>query len=453
MTANFDPASLSTELERAEAYRRRKSTSVLAIVFTDTADSTAIRESLGDVRYEAMREAFDEAVAAIIEEADDGFVVKSTGDGCLAIFAEPSTAVERCLRIQQELGAHQHIRLRIGIDMGQVSVKSSRGIVRDVFGRHVNRAARIEALAEPGQILVSFQVFDCAVGWLKDLGIKWRNCGSHSLKGFNEPVAVYQPIEAGSYPTADDGDNDIRRSFRFKLARSATLPQSGSGDESFDDVPMFSRGTLKRLTESEGKGTLTGRHQLHPGEGDLVEWQGDDPLASLKDRLSGPLSSLKRLLPESPSILWVDDHPGNIEQERKVLEDAGCVVDIATDTDSAIRAMMAKQYLLVVSDMGRGDDTTAGLTLLRTRRTLGLTLPVFVYASLNAVANHLDEAIEEGATLCTSGLVSLLDGIHKTLLDIHAGLEVMNDQSGTISSDEQKNRGSWLSRLWSRLFR
>ncbi len=161
----------SVDLARAEAYRQRKITSVLAIVFTDVANSTALRESLGENRYEAIREAFDDKVASIFETDDDGAVVKSTGDGCLAVFAEPSAAVARCLQVQRELLTHEHFKLRIGIDMGQVSVKSARGIVRDVFGRHVNRAARIEALAEPGQVLVSFQVFDCAVGWLKDQGV------------------------------------------------------------------------------------------------------------------------------------------------------------------------------------------------------------------------------------------------------------------------------------------
>ena len=56
--------------------------------------------------------------------------------GALSVFSEPSTAVERSLEVQRALAEHP-FKLRIGLDMGQISVKSSFGIVADVFGRHV----------------------------------------------------------------------------------------------------------------------------------------------------------------------------------------------------------------------------------------------------------------------------------------------------------------------------
>jgi len=153
----------------AEQYRRRKTTSVLAIVFTDIANSTQLREDLGEIKYEELREDYDKKFTNIIRADDAGAVVKSTGDGALAVFSEPSVAVERCLQTQRELGTHPHFKLRIGIDMGQVSVKSEGGLVKDVFGRHVNRASRIEAITETGHILTSFHVYDCAFNWLKDV--------------------------------------------------------------------------------------------------------------------------------------------------------------------------------------------------------------------------------------------------------------------------------------------
>ncbi|HEY7163683.1 MAG TPA: adenylate/guanylate cyclase domain-containing protein [Candidatus Binatia bacterium] len=107
---------------RAEQYRRRKATAVLAVVFTDIAGSTELRERLGEYRYEDLRESHDQCVRELIEKDDAGVVVKSTGDGALAVFAEPSTAVLRCLAIQELMETHAHFKLRVGIDIGQVSL-------------------------------------------------------------------------------------------------------------------------------------------------------------------------------------------------------------------------------------------------------------------------------------------------------------------------------------------
>jgi len=182
------------DIQRTEQYRRQKLTAVLAVLFTDIASSTALREELGEVDYERMREEHDSTVAKIIEGDKAGAVVKSTGDGVLAVFSEPSAAVERALQIQETMREHPYLKLRIGIDMGQVSKETEGGVVKDVFGRHVNRAARIQSLAEPDHVLASFQVYDCAVGWLRSPNIKWKNHGLAPLKGFAEPISVHEPF-------------------------------------------------------------------------------------------------------------------------------------------------------------------------------------------------------------------------------------------------------------------
>jgi len=89
-------------LAAAETYRQRKITSVLSIVFTDIANSTALREDLGERKYESLREEHDSFMASTIEDDDAGAIVKSTGDGVLAVFSEPSTAVEKLVHIQKE---------------------------------------------------------------------------------------------------------------------------------------------------------------------------------------------------------------------------------------------------------------------------------------------------------------------------------------------------------------
>jgi class 3 adenylate cyclase len=133
-----------------------------------------------------------------IERDGSGAVVDRTGDGVLAVFAEPSAAVERGLRIQSRLRGHPHIRVRVGIDMGQVAQESRGGAILRVFGRHVNRAARIQRIARPGHVLLSAHVFDSAVGWLRTPDVAWHRHGEARLKGFTDPVSIVEVYDPRS---------------------------------------------------------------------------------------------------------------------------------------------------------------------------------------------------------------------------------------------------------------
>jgi len=116
----------------------------------------------------------------------------------MAVFAEPSAAVETALDIQTGLVVFNKnsteiddINVRIGLHMGQVSVENNLQV--DVFGRHVNRAARIESLGQGGQVLLSYTVFDSAKGWLASHDyIEWTEHGVYQLKGIDEKTAIYE---------------------------------------------------------------------------------------------------------------------------------------------------------------------------------------------------------------------------------------------------------------------
>src|ERR1700747_676070 len=86
-----------------------------------------------------------------------GRIVKTTGDGLLVEFASVVDAVRCAVDVQREMGlrnsdvpADRRIEFRIGINLGDII--KDRG---DIFGDGVNVAARLEALAEPGGVLVS----------------------------------------------------------------------------------------------------------------------------------------------------------------------------------------------------------------------------------------------------------------------------------------------------------
>jgi adenylate cyclase len=120
-----------------------------------------------------------------------GRVVKTTGDGLLIEFASIVDAV-RCAVVMQQgmedrnanVNESQRIRFRVGINVGDVIVEDD-----DIFGDGVNVAARLEALAQPGEICVSATVRE-HVG--EKLPIGFVDLGEHSVKNIARPVHVYR---------------------------------------------------------------------------------------------------------------------------------------------------------------------------------------------------------------------------------------------------------------------
>jgi len=120
-----------------------------------------------------------------------GRIFKTTGDGILIEFASVVDAV-RCAIVMQQgmedrnanLPEAERIRYRIGINIGDVIVEDG-----DIFGDGVNVAARLEALAEPGEICVSASVRE-QVG--EKLPIGFFDRGEHGVKNIARPVRVYR---------------------------------------------------------------------------------------------------------------------------------------------------------------------------------------------------------------------------------------------------------------------
>jgi hypothetical protein len=138
-------------------------------------------------------------------------VIKTIGDSLMCAFAEPTAAVDRAIEMQQRLVQYNRehsdqsqMSVRIGMHMGQVAVEDS--VQLDVFGRHVNRAARVESLADGDQILLTAPVYDSASGWLKDQQVTWKDHGLYRLKGIKEWTRIYEVCLPGTTPRQPVGD-------------------------------------------------------------------------------------------------------------------------------------------------------------------------------------------------------------------------------------------------------
>jgi class 3 adenylate cyclase/alpha-beta hydrolase superfamily lysophospholipase len=142
------------------------------ILFTDIVGSTERAAQLGDRGWRQLLERHDAAVRHQLS-LHRGREVKTMGDGFLATFDGPARAI-RCATAVQEEVAGLGIDVRAGIHTGEVEL-----IGEDVGGMAVNIGARIGALAEPGEVLVSSTVRELVVG----SGLEFAERGTQTLKG------------------------------------------------------------------------------------------------------------------------------------------------------------------------------------------------------------------------------------------------------------------------------
>jgi class 3 adenylate cyclase/esterase/lipase len=153
------------------------------VLFTDIVGSTARAEELGDQKW---RNLLDTHHAAVRREFARfrGKEVKSLGDGFLATFDGPARAI-RCASAIVEAVRSLGIEDRIGLHTGEIEVGDD-----DVRGIAVHIAARVAALAGPGEVLVSRTVRDLVAG----SGIQFVERGRYRLHGLQEPMELHVAV-------------------------------------------------------------------------------------------------------------------------------------------------------------------------------------------------------------------------------------------------------------------
>jgi class 3 adenylate cyclase len=150
------------------------------VMFTDIVGSTGRATELGDARWRELLASHQEAVRKELERFK-GREVKTLGDGSLATFDGPARAIRSGLAIAE--GARDlDLEVRIGLHCGEVEL-----VDRDVGGIAVHIAARIGALAGPGEVLVSSTVKDLVAG----SGLEFADRGVQQLKGVPDEWRLY----------------------------------------------------------------------------------------------------------------------------------------------------------------------------------------------------------------------------------------------------------------------
>jgi class 3 adenylate cyclase len=142
------------------------------VLFSDIVGSTETASALGDQKWRELLDQHDMLTRREVE-THGGRLVKSTGDGVLATFDGPARGVScgrRLSSVLQPLG----IEVRVGLHTGEIERRGD-----DIGGIGVHIGARVSALAEPSQVLVSRTVTDLGAG----SGLEFEDHGEHTLKG------------------------------------------------------------------------------------------------------------------------------------------------------------------------------------------------------------------------------------------------------------------------------
>jgi class 3 adenylate cyclase/alpha-beta hydrolase superfamily lysophospholipase len=171
------------------------------VLFTDIVGSTERAAELGDARWRELLEQHDRIVREQAERIG-GRAIKSLGDGFLASFDGPTRAI-RCARSIAERLDELGLRVKAGIHTGECET-----IGDDLGGLAVHIGARIAALAEPSEVLVSGAVCDLVVG----SGVEFADRGAHELKGVPGSWRLYsvtadrrfdsRPVESADHAAA-----------------------------------------------------------------------------------------------------------------------------------------------------------------------------------------------------------------------------------------------------------
>src|SRR5471032_1681565 len=180
-------ASATTSARRNVPMQRR----LAAILAADVVGFSALMERDEEGTYAAIGRLRREIVEPRLVE-HQGRLIKTTGDGFLAEFASPLAALRSALALQGDLSRDQgSLRLRVGLNLGDVIVEEG----GDVYGEGVNVAARLEALCDPGGILISGKIHDEVEG---KIDASFEDRGAQQVKNISRTVQMYAVRPAGA---------------------------------------------------------------------------------------------------------------------------------------------------------------------------------------------------------------------------------------------------------------
>jgi predicted ATPase/class 3 adenylate cyclase len=311
---------------------------VVTFLFTDVEGSTRRWES----DAEAMRVALvvhDKVLRTAIE-AYDGFLFSHTGDGFVAAFASPMSAVNAAIDAQREL----QLPVRMGLATGEAELRDG-----DYFGTVLNRAARVMAAGHGGQILLA----ESTAGLLS--GVDLVDLGPRRLRDLPTPVQVFQVRAPGlrtdfpSLRALDASRGNLRAAATSLIGRESEVAELQAAVKAHRLVTLTGVGGV-------GKTRLASEVAAHLAD-EFPDGVWFFELAAVTDPAAVPDAVA--------AVLGITQQPGKTVSESVaaalegrvrllVIDNCEHVLDAAADLIEAILAHSATVRILATSREGLG---------------------------------------------------------------------------------------------------
>jgi len=324
---------------------------VLTLVFTDLADSTALKAERGDAAISGLISRHRDHVSKLAD-GHGGQVIDWAGDGCFLTFDSSSGAVTFALRLQQIHHYESDLPgVRVGIHMGEVTVRPMEGATR-VEGLVVDLCARISGLAQPGQLLVSGAVQQSAKQRLgiHEFGqpIRWEAYGPYMLKGFDEQVDIREagldaispflapPASDKAWPAAQvesvrnpsgDSDAPIRKMAVLPLVNLSGDPTQEYFVDAMTDAVITELAKIKALRIISRTSVMRYKNTTAP----MTEIAGELGVDALIEgsvlRAGNDVRITAQLIRgDSDEHLWAENYDGTVDNILKLQKDIALTI-------------------------------------------------------------------------------------------------------------------------------
>jgi predicted ATPase/class 3 adenylate cyclase len=320
----------------------------LAFLFTDIEGSTLLWEKYRRPMNDALER--HDAILREAVESSNGQVVKSTGDGLMAVFGSAADGVNACLKAQHDLacapwGETGALRVRMGLHVGEAAKRNG-----DYYGPTLNRTARVMSAGHGGQVLLSAAAAALLMDELPE-GSTLRDLGEHRLKDLGRPERVFQLVHPAlpvSFPplvTLSRRTSELPDQPSGFVGRAAELKEIG---ELLEDESV-------RLVTLTGPGGIGKTRLALRAAGDEVDRFEDGvlfvDLSAARDSAS-VLAAVARTigLSETPDESLLDELSRQLREQRMLLVlDNFEQVTVAAPTASQLLYGCPRLKLLVTS--------------------------------------------------------------------------------------------------------
>ncbi|ORW49304.1 cyclase [Mycobacterium paraense] len=383
---------------------------VVTFLFTDIEGSTRRWEADASAMREALQ-AHDKALRAAVK-GHGGHVFSHTGDGVVAAFASPASAVEAAVAAQRSL----ELPVRMGLATGEAELRDG-----DYFGPVLNRAARVMAAGHGGQILVA----DSTAALLA--GVDLLDLGLRRLRDIPSPITVFQVRAPGlpeDFPplrTIDPTPGNLRPASTSLIGREAEIATVRAALRSHRLVTLTGVGGVGKTRLAIEVATQLA-DEFHDGVWIFELAAVSDP-ASVADAVASVLGIVQQ---QGKSV--GESVASALEGRSRLLVFDNCehVVDSVADLVDAILAVSGTVKVLATSREGIGaaDEQLRRVPSLDT----GAAVELFVERAQSVVSASL------------AGEMAVVEDVCRRLDGIPLAIELAASRMASMTVAEMRDR-------------